>query len=588
LQTGHRQYLLAYLLALPIAIAAALLQPIWNPIDEAAHFDLIDQYAHGVPAAVSTAMRPETVSLMRVHGVNPGVQLAMPPQTFVSPPTGVSEHARAVWLYRHIWQYSDEAFEPPLYYLAAVPFWLAGDALSGPTGALYAVRLLNAFLYALLAPITLALCRLLLPTARRAPWLAAGLAAAMPGSVYNGTHVSNDGLATVGGSGLLLFAAWRSSRGWGSRSSLLAGALLGVALLVKPTIGGIAVAIVVAMLISPTSTMTARLAHVALAASGSAAVFLPWLLANRLLFGSFTQFREPQSLLTYRLVPPQPVDLLQQLQQLLAVSFDFWGLGLFALVMVILSVFAIPGIARLLLEKPGGAGRLAVAVCLAGLAGQAAFAYVVPLLAGSGSPSPGRYYYPALAGAFALLVAGWWQYRLPRPAAIALVGIALLSLAAGLPGRVVTDGGHPVSRFGDPAPGASSTGLRGQAAANGFTVQVDAVRYDATTQALWLHVIAANQSATEPVEWTPTPRLILDGSAVAVARLSYGFTADTLAPGDAQTGWVAVPVERAQLAAARSIAVSFSDVADQGYQVLTDLQVTLCSGTGQTLSGSAC
>jgi len=102
------------------------------------------------------------------------------------------------------------------------------------------------------------------------------------------------------------------------------------------------------------------------------------------------------------------------------------------------------------------------------------------------------------------------------------------------------------------------------------------------------HVIAANQSATEPVEWTPTPRLILDGSAVAVARLSYGFTADTLAPGDAQTGWVAVPVERAQLAAARSIAVSFSDVADQGYQVLTDLQVTLCSGTGQTLSGSAC
>ncbi|MDQ6771533.1 MAG: DUF2142 domain-containing protein, partial [Candidatus Dormibacteraeota bacterium] len=277
MRRGLRPYLIGYLAALPIAIAAALLQPIWNPIDEAAHFDLIDQYAHGVAAAVSTHMRQETVALMRIHGVNPGVQLRMPAKTSPGPPAGVSRHASDVWLYRHIWQYSDEAFEPPLYYLAAIPVWLVGDAAGGPTGALYAVRLLNAFLFALLAPITLSLCRLMLPTARRAPWLAAALAAVMPGSLYNGTHVTNDGVATVTGSALLLFAAWRTVRGWGWRGSLLAGALLGLGLLVKPTAGGIALALVVAMLISPIAPLRTRIGHAALATGAGLAAFLPWL-----------------------------------------------------------------------------------------------------------------------------------------------------------------------------------------------------------------------------------------------------------------------------------------------------------------------
>ena len=525
-------------------------------------------------------MRPETLVLMRAHGVNPGVQLALPAATFVSPPAGMSAHAGSAWLYRHIWQYSNEAFEPPLFYLAAVPFWLVGDAAGGAAGALYAVRLLNALLLALLAPISFALVRLLLPSARRAPWLAAGLAAVMPGSVYNGTHVSNDTLATVGGSGLLLFAAWRSARGWGWRSSLLAGALLGLALLAKPTVAGVAAAIAVAMLISPAASVAARLGHLALAAGGTAAVVLPWLLANQLLFGGLTQFREPQSMNAFgnRLVPPMSVDALQQIQQLLAVSFDFWGWGLFALVMVALSVFALPGIARLLIEKGGGA-RAALAVCLVGVLSQAAFAYIVPLLVNSGSPSPGRYLYPALAGALALLVAGWWRYRLPRAARMLLVGLVIISLGVSLPGRVTVGGSQPVSRFGHPAAGASSNSLRGEATANGLLVQVDDARYDPATQGLWIHLTASNQSGSRALEWTPTPGLILDGSPVPVARPTYGFTADTLAPGASESGWVAVVVDRAQLDAARSIGISFPDIADPDYRELADLQVALCSGT---------
>jgi hypothetical protein len=524
-------------------------------------------------------MRPETLELMRAHGVNPGVQLPLPAVTLVSPPAGMSTHAAGVWLYRHIWQYSNEAFEPPLFYLAAVPFWLAGDAAGGATGALYAVRLLNALLLALLAPISFALVRLLLPSARLAPWLAAGLAAVMPGSVFNGTHASNDTLATVGGSGLLLFAAWRSSRGWGWRSSLLAGGLLGLALLAKPTVAGIAAAVAVAMLISPAASAAARLAHLALAAGGSAAVALPWLLANQLLFGGLTQFREPQSMNAFgnRLVPAMPVDALQQLQQLLAVSFDFWGWGLFSLLMVALSVFALPGIGRLLVEK-GRDARAALAVCLVGVLSQAAFAYIVPQLVNSGSPSPGRYLYPALGGVLALLVAGWWCYRLPRAARMLLLGLVVISLAASLPGRIVAGGSPPVSRFGHPATGAAGNSLRGEGTADGLLVQVDDARYDPATQGLWLHLIASNPSGVRTLEWTPTPQLILNGTAVPVARPSYGFTADTLAPGISESGWVAVIVDRAKLDAARSIAISFPDVTDPGYQELADLKVALCSG----------
>ena len=576
MKTEFHRYLLAYLLALPIAIAAALLQPIWNPIDEAAHFDLIAQYAHGVPAAVSTPMRPETVALMRAHGVNPGVQLAMPARDFVSPPIGVSGSGSDVWLYRHIWQYSNEAFEPPVFYLVAVPFWLAGDALAGPAGALYAVRLLNALLVALLAPITFALAARLLPTSRSAPWLAAALAAVVPGSVYSGTHVTNDTLATVGGSGLLLLAVWRLAIGWGWGGSLLAGVLLGLAFLVKPTTAGIGLAIVLSILIAPATGVIHRLGHLLLAVAAGGSTVLPWLGANRLLFGGLTQFREPQSMNAFgnHLVPPQPADALQQFQQLLAFGFDFWGWGLFALVMVAFSLLALPGIARLLVDRADGGDRAVLAICLAGVAGQATFAFIVPFVVGSGSPSPGRYLYPAAAGAFALLVAGWWRYRLPRAVAILLVGLVALSLAVSLPGSALGNGGRPVSRFGQPAASASSIALRGEGSANGLTVQVDGARYDAAAQGLWLHLVAT-QSPAGSVEWTPTPRLILDGSAVAAERVSYGFTADTLAPGGGEAGWVAVAIDRRRLDAAQSIVVSFPDVADLGYRQVSDLRVHL-------------
>jgi hypothetical protein len=512
---------------------------------------------------------------MRIHGVNPGEQLPMPAEAFTSPPVGLYSHAGEVWLYRHLWQYSDEALQPPVYYIVAIPFWLAGDAAGGAAGALYAVRLLDAFLFALLAPISFGLCRLLLPSARLAPWLAAGLAAVMPGSLYTGTHVANDGAGTVSGSGLILFAAWRATVGWGWRSSLLAGVLLGLTLLLKPTAGGLAAAIGVAMLIAPTPKLSARLGHQMVATGGSLAVFLPWLIANRILYGSITQLNEPPGLLIRHLVPPVPLDALNQFQQLLAVSFDFWGSGLFALAMVLLTVFALPGITRLALERSGGADRPGLAVCVAGFAGQAAFAWLNPILAGSGEPSPGRYMYPALAAAFVLLIAGWWRYRLPLFAGIGLVAIVALSLVVSLPGRVVIGGGQPVSRFGHPGSAAARVGWHGQGTANGLSIQVDAASYDAKTHALWLHLVAANQSPTESVDWAPTPRLILDGSPVRAGLVTYGFTVDTLAPGDGETGWVRVPVDNGKLDAARSIVVSFPDVADPGYQRLADLLVPL-------------
>src|ERR1700688_4357562 len=100
-------------------------------------------------------------------------------------PVGLSDAQHVLWIRRHGYQYSDEAFQPPLYYAAAVPAWAAGDALGGPVGALYAVRVFDALLAALLAPLSLLIALALWPGNRALAWGAALLTAVLPGVALN-------------------------------------------------------------------------------------------------------------------------------------------------------------------------------------------------------------------------------------------------------------------------------------------------------------------------------------------------------------------------------------------------------------------
>src|SRR6266513_5433214 len=79
-------------------------------------------------------------------------------------PSGLTPDAQVLWIRRHGWQFSYEAFQPPLYYVAALPAWLIGRTIGGPLGAVYAVRVFDALLAALLAPMAMLIALRIWPT----------------------------------------------------------------------------------------------------------------------------------------------------------------------------------------------------------------------------------------------------------------------------------------------------------------------------------------------------------------------------------------------------------------------------------------
>jgi hypothetical protein len=166
----------AYVIALVPALFMALGQPVWSRVDEAAHYDVIAQYAAGVyPHDALTTIRPPTLEVMERTGVygfvvdnsyqRPDVNAGFQPM-----PTGITNSAHVLWIRRHVYQFSYEAFQPPLYYALALPAWLAGDALGGALGAVYAVRVFDALLAALLAPLSMLIALALWPANRAASW----------------------------------------------------------------------------------------------------------------------------------------------------------------------------------------------------------------------------------------------------------------------------------------------------------------------------------------------------------------------------------------------------------------------------------
>src|SRR5579859_666157 len=127
-----------YLVALVPAMAMAAIQPVWSRVDEPQHADVLAQYAHGViPIEGVTKLRPEIVAVDQATGVYrwyPAGTGPAPtetdPQAFVPPPPSASAAAKQAWMGRHLWGFSYEAMQPPLYYLLAEPSgcWALGSA----------------------------------------------------------------------------------------------------------------------------------------------------------------------------------------------------------------------------------------------------------------------------------------------------------------------------------------------------------------------------------------------------------------------------------------------------------------------------
>src|SRR5919197_3149349 len=209
---GRRALLaVAYLVALIPALGMAFAQPVWQLTDEAQHYDMLAQYAHGVyPVEGQTTLRQETVDVMKLTGVyrwSPADTQPLPEHgdadTFTAPPSYLSGYKYQLWVRRHIWWFSYEAMQPPLFYALATPVWAAAERLAGPFDAVFAVRILNALLLALLAPLALVLAWRLTPRLDVVV-ASAAVVIAMPGLALNGSQITNDTLAAVLGAATVL------------------------------------------------------------------------------------------------------------------------------------------------------------------------------------------------------------------------------------------------------------------------------------------------------------------------------------------------------------------------------------------------
>src|SRR5207302_1210874 len=101
------------------------------------------------PRDATTTIRPDTLEIMQRSGVYGFVvdnEYVKPDPGLQPMPSGLTPDAKVLWIRRHGWEFSYEAFQPPFYYVLALPVWFAGHAIGGALGSLYAVRIFAALL----------------------------------------------------------------------------------------------------------------------------------------------------------------------------------------------------------------------------------------------------------------------------------------------------------------------------------------------------------------------------------------------------------------------------------------------------------
>jgi hypothetical protein len=323
-----------------------------------------------------------------------------------------------------------------------------------------------------------------------------------------------------------------------------------------------------------------KLAHLGWAVLIATLVLLPWLVANKLLFGSLTQVGLP---------PPPPIAT-DPIYQAIYVWTTFWNGSPqetaidkakgFLILMDIIAIAAMIGLGALLLRaKP--ARRDLMEIGLVAILGQVGAVYAMPLISHIDWNPPGRYLYPTLAVLVCLLLAGLGTSLRFTQRYYTLVLVSFLTTyvsfsAYALIGYVTISDvsvaeGHPGST-------ALDYSLSGEVHADGLEIVVDRSQIDNSQGLLWLHLTVHNQSNAS-IDWTPIPLLVLDGKSQdnATPYLFYYNGVDrslttTLAPDAHEMGWVPVPIAVSKLQSAIQISASFTDITEANY---SDLQVAI-------------
>jgi len=551
------------------ALLMALTQPIWSRVDEAQHTDFIIQLSHGTyPLADRTVVDPETLRVMQSTGVyrfeSSGSYPAPDVTDLGPPPAGMSAHANAVWMSRHLWQLSYESAQTPGYYVLMLPAWWIADGLGGTVVAVYVMRVINALLIALLAPMAVVVAWRLAPGRPEVAALAALFAALLPGLALNATRVGNDALgAVLGGAAVVLAIRWTGGA-WTARRALLLGLALGAGVLVKLTVLGLAPAVAVAMLWSGGGVTPRRRVVLLVLAGAVAALCLGiWFVINLQLYGVPVPAARTNRL---SIIPPMSFDLRYIPFDLAFFVVSYWSgeplgaLPLAAGFVMLGSLIAVIAIVGLVRQRVSGSP---VYVALAAIAGMLAVALLLPATAAFQFAGPGRYEYPALPAIAALLAIGltaalaraFARRALGGMYAVAAAGI-LVAAALGLAAEA-TPAGQDVSPPGAVAISSSIT-LRGVA------ITIDRVAFESGT---WIHVIVTN-SRSDEVEWNPAA--VVSGVAADYARSTH--LPGDIDPGQTVSGWIYAPVDART---SQLLEVRFRDVAVDDYASVGDLVLQL-------------
>lgn len=280
----------AHLLALAAIVAVGLLRglfwvvvtPVFNPIDEHAHFAYVESMA--------TSLRPPVVGTDHLSAE--ALELVKRTRTadWQSAPVAPDPTDARWGLLRD----SYEGVQGPAYYaLMAVPYKVAHPF--GVLSALYAVRLASLLLALAAVPVAYLLARELFPR-RRDAWLAApALLVVLQGFNGNLTSVSNDALVVPLGGVTLLAVAVARRRGLTLANGLVTGVLLGACLSTKapmvalfPLVAAAALGVAVVR-----GEGVARLLRWGAAMGASAfVVSLPWLAWNLATYGAVSASEE--------------------------------------------------------------------------------------------------------------------------------------------------------------------------------------------------------------------------------------------------------------------------------------------------------
>jgi hypothetical protein len=560
----------------------AITQPVWSRVDEAQHADFIVQLSHGVyPAADTTVVDPETLRLMVSTNVfrfdTPGAYPAPDLTDLGPPPAGMSIRANAAWMSRHLWQLSFESAQPPGYYVAMVPFWWAADKLGGTLAAVYVMRIINALLIALLAPMAVVVATRLSPGRAAVAVLAAMFAILLPGLALNGTRVGNDGLAAVLGGVTIVLAVRTVGQAWRWRRAVMVGLALGAGLLVKVTLIGLLPALALAIMWpARDSSPSRRFAHAAVAAAVAVVCLVPWFLINIHVYGVYVP-----SARTNRLSGMLPMHFTFPFVGFEVAFFllSYWtGEPLGALPMaapflalsLLLTLIAVAGLIKLLrpLAVPGGP----LVVAGAALCGMTAVSLLLPATAGFEFAGPGRYAYTALPAAAALFGLGIYS-ALPRAFAWGSLSGLYAALAIGiLAAGALWPAANPAPGPGMPPSDARLVDATGSGELQGLTITVDRIALDPAHSATGVKVTITN-SGTGEAEWSVVP-IATNGTVTAQGD----YLRSTPMPGDidagqSATGWLLVKMDPASVRPGGSVRLRFPDVALDGYAVVDDIVI---------------